>query len=802
MLTRERGGPVKHAQQIEAHQMKTPKNTATVIATAIIALTLASASFAQQVPSPLPGIYYSAKDPELPPMPFNPFPQLPSVEVAPGIFVLDDTGVPDTAEQIAARAARLAAEQLAAQIDPRTAAEAAVKEREARMAERRAALAPFIVKPISDENGEPQTAAALRAAKRQRLAERVAQQKRELLDKQARLDQLQRENGWQDRIRLDSGSDAVLIGEQNGSPLYYAPHNINAADTISTDEVWPGGATGFNLNGGNTLIGLWDQDAVRDTHVEFTSRVVQQDGAEPFDFHATAVAGTLMSAGINTLPIGGQSVPNAARGMSFAADLDAYDFDGDLMEMADAVVNDNLRLSNHSYGLTSGWRLTTEFGWLWFGQTTVSVLEDFKFGFYFENVSDALDQIVYDGETYLPVFSSGNDQGEGPATQPVNHWAVVGEEFQFFTGVTRNLDGGANGFDTVSPQGSAKNVLTVGAIDDIIGGYDGVSTVNLENFSSMGPTDDGRVKPDLVANGKELVTTDAPSDTAYQIISGTSFSTPNVTGSLNLLRQLYHTTYTEDYPILASTLKAVAIHTADEAGNVGPDYSHGWGLMNTATAAELIAEDAATDSHPHIKEVFMPNGGTITFPVTTEDNALLRVTICWSDPAGIPPAEAVDPANLMLRNDLDLRVTSPSSVVHQPWVLNPANPAAAATTGDNTRDNVEQVVISAPPAGVYTVTVTHKGTLVDGAQQVSIVTDGNIAQVAPTHQITSFVETGSDEFTIVWPTVVGANYQIQSTTDISQWSDEGGEISPLTTTTAVVLTSGTPHKFYRIIRLR
>ena len=782
--------------------MKNRIRTTVRIGTAIALLALASTSFAQQAPPPLPGTYYLLKDSHLPPFPVNPYPNLEVAEVEPGIFVVDDTVIPDTPEQAAARAARQAAQQLAAQIDPRAAAEAAAKEREARMAERRAALAPFIVKPIADRNGEPQTAAALRAAKRQRLAERVAQEKRQLADKKARLDQLKREKGWQDRIRLDSGSDAVLIGEQNGRPLYYAPHNINAADTISTDEVWPNGATGFDLNGANTVIGLWDQDAVRDTHVEFSSRVIQQDGATLFDFHATATAGTLMSAGINTLNVGGQIVPNAARGMSFAADLDAYDFNDDLMEMPDAVLNDDLRLSNHSYGLTSGWFLSAQFGWMWFGQTTVSAQEDSKFGFYLAGFSDTLDQIVYDGETYLPVFSSGNDQGEGPPTQPVGHWALVGQEFQFFTGVTRGLDGGANGFDTVSPQGSAKNVLTVGAVDDIIGGYDGVGSVVFATFSSMGPTDDGRIKPDLVANGINLLTTDEDSDTAYQIISGTSFSAPNVTGSLNLLRQLYHASYTEDYPMLASTLKAVAIHTADEAGNVGPDYSHGWGLMNSATAADLIGADTASDSHPHIKEVFMPNGGTITFPVTSDGNQPLRVTICWSDAPGVPPAEAVDPAALMLRNDLDLRVTSPSSVVHQPWVLNPANPAAAATTGDNTRDNVEQVLINAPSSGVYTVTITHKGMLVDGAQPVSIIVDGNIVQAAPTHQITSFLETGANEFTIVWPTVVGANYQIQSTTDFSQWSDEGGEISPLTTTTAVVLTGGAPHKFYRIIRLR
>lgn len=782
--------------------MKTPRNITVAIATAIMTLALASVTVAQQAPPPLPGTYYLLKDSHLPPFPVNPYPDLEVAEIEPGIFVVDDTVIPDTPEQAAARAARLAAQERAAQIDPQAAAEAAGREREARMAERRAALAPFIVKPIADQNGEPQTAAALRAAKRQRLAEHLVEQKQQLAVKQARLDELKREKGWQDRIRLDSGSDAVLIGEENGRPLYYAPHNISAADTISTVQVWPGGATGFDLNGANTVIGLWDQDAVRNTHVEFTSRVTQRDGATPFDFHATGVAGTLMAAGINTLNVNGQIVPNAARGMSFAANLDAYDFNDDLVEMLDAALNDDLRLSNHSYGLRSGWSFTVEFGWLWFGETTINTQEDYKFGFYLADFSDTLDQMVYEAETYLPVFSSGNDQGEGPATQPVNHWALVNGQFQFFTGVTRSIDGGVNGFDTVSPHGSAKNVLTVGAVDGIIGGYDGVGSVVLATFSSMGPTDDGRVKPDLVANGIDLVTTDSPNNTAYQIISGTSFSAPNVTGSLNLLRQLYHATYSEDYPMLASTLKAVAIHTADEAGNVGPDYAYGWGLMNSATAAELIGADAATDSRPHIKEVFMPNGATITFPLVTDGNAPLRVTICWSDPPGIPPAVVVNPTDLMLRNDLDLRVTSPSSVVHQPWVLNPANPAAAATTGDNTRDNVEQVAINTPSAGEYTVTVAHKGTLVDGAQWVSIVIDGNIAQAAPTHQITSFAQTGTDEFTIVWPTVVGASYQIQSTTDFTQWSAEGGEISPLTTTTAVAVAGGASHKFYRIIRLR
>lgn len=683
-------------------------------------------------------------------------------------------------------------------------AEAAVREREALMAERRAALAPLMVKRMADENGEAQTSAGVRAAKRHKLAERLLQKKQQLPADKARLQQLKLEKGWQDRIRLDSGSDAVLIGEKEGRPLYYAPHNINAADTISTDELWPGGATGLDLDGGGRIIGLWDQDAVRNTHVEFTSRVTQRDAATPFDFHATGTAGTLMSAGLNTLNVGGQIVAHAARGMSFGANLHAYDFEDDLIEMADAVLDDDLRLSNHSYGRTCGWTLTPEYGWLWFGETTISAQEDFKFGFYFDTRSDTLDQIVYDADTYLPVLSSGNDQGEAPPTQPIDHWALVNGQWDFFTGVSRAIDGGATGFDTVSPEAAAKNVLTVGAVHDIIGGYNGVGSVVLAYFSSMGPTDDGRTKPDLVANGIGVVTTDADSDIDYQSVSGTSFSAPSVTGSLNLLRQLYHITYSQDYPMLASTLKAVAIHTADEAGSAGPDYSFGWGLMNTQTGSDLIAADAASDSHPHIKEVLMPSGGTITFPVTTGGTEPLRVTICWSDPPGIPPSEAVDPADQMLRNDLDLRITSPTSVVHRPWVLNPAVPAGAATTGDNTRDNVEQVAIASPMTGEYIVSITHKGVLVDGAQQLSIIVSGNTALDAPAHQITSFIQTAADEFTIVWPTVVGANYQIESSTDLAVWNDEGGEISPLTTTTAVPLTviGGTSYKFYRIKRLR
>lgn len=140
-----------------------------------------------------------------------------------------------------------------------------------------------------------------------------------------------------------------------------------------------------------------------------------------------------------------------------------------------------------------------------------------------------------------------------------------------------------------------------------------------------------------------------------------------------------------------------------------------------------------------IKEVALPDQDYIEFRVKADTTQPLRVTICWTDPPGPEQPYQLDPTNLVLVNDLDLRVISPDgSVTNKPWVLNPTNPAAAATTGDNIRDNVEQVLIPNPTDGWYTVRVTHKGSLSNGVQDVSIIVTGNIPTNAPEFRITGF----------------------------------------------------------------
>ncbi|MDP2207478.1 MAG: T9SS type A sorting domain-containing protein, partial [Bacteroidota bacterium] len=175
----------------------------------------------------------------------------------------------------------------------------------------------------------------------------------------------------------------------------------------------------------------------------------------------------------------------------------------------------------------------------------------------------------------------------------------------------------------------------------------------------------------------------------------------------------------------ASTMKGLIIHTADEAGSAnGPDYRFGWGLMNTLKATQLITSNKNSGNNFNIREMVLNSGDSISINIPAKETAALRASICWTDPAGTPPPASLNPPNLMLVNDLDMTITR-ESTTHFPWILNPSTPAAAATTGDNFRDNVEQVWIQTPTPGNYVLKIKHKGTLSGGSQVVSILISGN-----------------------------------------------------------------------------
>jgi hypothetical protein len=255
-------------------------------------------------------------------------------------------------------------------------------------------------------------------------------------------------------------------------------------------------------------------------------------------------------------------------------------------------------------------------------------------------------------------------------------------------------------------------------------------------------------------------------------------------------------------------MKALVVHTADEAGPApGPDYVYGWGLMNAARAAQVLnAQAASSNALTHIKQIYLFNGGTVELPVTATGSEPLKVTVCWTDPPGPVSAPGVDANVPALVNDLDVRLLS-MMTTHYPWRLDPSSPAAAATaSGDNDRDNVEQVIVNAPmPGAPYMVQVTHKGTLVDDNglpswQALSLIVSGVVVAPVPELKVVGPVFTGPNAI-LAWESVVGAGYRISTSTDLEAWTDASGDVSASRTVSGV-LVPVSPSDDYRYWRVK
>ncbi|MEN8230592.1 MAG: S8 family serine peptidase [Bacteroidota bacterium] len=489
-------------------------------------------------------------------------------------------------------------------------------------------------------------------------------------------------------------------------PVYYTTHNLDAARTVSTDRLWNGAISGLNLKGENILVGVWDGGMVRNTHVEFGSRVRTMNDLYENDGHATHVAGTIGAAGLN---------PDAT-GMAGLCSIESYDWNNVDNEMRVAA-EAGLLISNHSWGFIHGFDYNSdEDRWDWYGYPDIDEEEDYSFGFYSSDTR-AWDDIASDNPFYLIVKSTGNDRLEGPDPGE-EHFVWENNDWTSSTEV-RSKDGGPDGFDCIGSQATAKNILTVGAVRDIDNGYMAPEDVIMTSYSTFGPTDDGRIKPDIVGNGTSLYSSYSNSDTDYQIRSGTSMAAPNVAGSLVLLQELYFKKFNRF--MHSSTLKGVVLHTADEAGQPGPDYKFGWGLLNTYSAAKLISNGSEA-----LIEDSLTNRSIRKYRFYTTEDTIIKVTLCWTDPMGPVIAPSLDPSDLILVNDLDIRLIRRSDETeYLPYVLDPQNPDGQAQTGDNFRDNVEQIYLPVADKGYYDLVVSHKGSsLENSGQHFSLIVEG------------------------------------------------------------------------------
>lgn len=540
-------------------------------------------------------------------------------------------------------------------------------------------------------------------------------------------------NGWLialpvDRIEELADNDWVKLVEVALTRVILL--NDASREVTRTDDVQGGDFTGTNptyggQSGTGISVAIMDE-AMDPDHDDFfdhddegnrVTRIDHHTGGSP-GHHGTHVAGIVGGNGY-------QSNRNDAADVS--NDGDAYQWRGmapnlrylsfELLVPAidpeiyhDAIVSEEADLSNHSY---------------------VQTCTGYSSG------SQTVDEVV-----------RGDAEHAGVAVPPRPVVWAAGNQ-GFFDWDCGGI-GPAGYFSILS---EAKNPIVVGAVH-------GDNPEARWMHSSMGPTRDGRLKPDVVAPGCTQsgvyagIKSTRAENNGYVRDCGTSMAAPAVSGIVALLMQQWRETFGEGadcstgesgacYPY-PSTIKAVLIQTAtdlvdlvDESGewpnpdtgvpvryHAGPDWATGYGLVNALKARDLVATGPGPDRQiveSEILEAGQVDSYSIEVPAKVAE---MRVTLAWDDPAGAPSF----PDSPKLENNLDLKLYD-GDVEHLPWVV-PALPPGftaadikPAEPGLDDLNNVEQVWVKKPGAGTWRIQVIGTSLALDATQKYSLTAD-------------------------------------------------------------------------------
>ena len=477
-----------------------------------------------------------------------------------------------------------------------------------------------------------------------------------------------------DALLADSGAQRLSSSVDNGRLFLKLPASavsvISASDNVMTVEMMPFGKklhnnksanligvqkarVKYKLSGDGVKVGIVDGGEVDSNHKEFSGRLTSMTKKDVSD-HSTHVAGSIGSAGKN----------KGSKGMAYESEIYSYDFYGNIpVVIKGGKVQKGIDVFNNSWGWKIGWEYDGiylpgwGFIWSWYG--------DSLFGRY-TSESRAYDANIR-GKNINVVFSAGNDRNDGPGLD------------YFYYDVAKDVIyygwfyGEEDTWKTIGPTGSSKNVLTVGATN---------GKANMSEFSSWGPTADGRVKPEVTAPGVSIFSTMPKGQ--YGRMSGTSMAAPITTGSIALIIEHWRNQFDEDPN--PEVIRALVAATATDLGTKGPDYKFGFGALNMAEACKFINDN---DEKQLIVQTGIKRGKSNVYDLTIGSSKYkeMRVVVAWLDPAG--PS---------LVNDLDVTVTSPKGKKYKAWGLNPGNPGVKAKQIGNYRDNIEVVTVNKPYA--------------------------------------------------------------------------------------------------------
>jgi hypothetical protein len=478
-----------------------------------------------------------------------------------------------------------------------------------------------------------------------------------------------------------------------------------------------------NVQGRNSVVGVWDEAAVFGDHVQLNGRVrrgffdddpkCNPKKIKPYDpskqcfgQHATHVAGTIASTGKDPRA-DTQGMAPEARINSFAFPLTEIDRknhkDARLLCQA-ATGSQPIRVSNHSYGRHGGWSREctlppkdpvtgkeaskcVKSKWTWHPQM------------YWD--STPFDWVVYKVQ-YLSAFVAAGNDGELEPSDA--RWNNEQKEYDVPVGEQTTINKFPYG--VVQDIAQSKNVITIGAINKTYvephGSRPGViqgTDIVPARFTSFGPRKGGGIKPDLVAAGVNLESPSIPEkqmvigsqipNNYYEPKEGTSMATPTAAGIGALLNEV---AFRKIGRVLrADEMKAILIHTAIN-NTEGPNYRTGWGSIRADYAGWLLDPiTASKNDRSGWTSVYESelSGGRLWHDTNTPFSLSLehipgknvRVTLAWLD----------EPGSKLVK-DLDLVVKGPNRQLHKVWCLDEDHPTKPAEQCDrNDIDNIERV---------------------------------------------------------------------------------------------------------------
>lgn len=506
------------------------------------------------------------------------------------------------------------------------------------------------------------------------------------------------------------------------APMLPPPEDTNAgarlvarteqAQAIDFPGLFPVVPTFRGVSGKRVRIGISEIFGIDEDHIDFKklnapgNRFYRSDPAA--GTHGTHVAS--IAAGNGLASLGNGYPAYSKRGHAPEALLgDLVPLGGSVALYADAINDALTNLTNHTYKQSNG-------------------------PFYGVNQA-SIDRIIRGDAWY---------EGHNIPSQPQvwtagNHGRLLGKKYEGYYAV----------------RSAAKNSISVGSVD--------VLDQQLSEFSSLGPTLDGRIKPDLVAPGAYDTKADVGIIAAkkgtqtYTAMKGTSQAAPVVSGTIALMMEGYGRAFGRAFnKPRSSSYKAILIHTANDrvmtspapgreiispdtgeelSYHAGPDWATGYGMVDASKAVKVIMRKKLW------RERTLYSRGArhdVCFVVRPGEDEV-KATLVWDD---LPASCFLHETWRKLVNNLDVVLIDPHGNRFHPWVLDPppldetlplggpdpidpVTDIQPATRRADDRNNVEVVSIHNPVPGHWRARVTATRLPFGRRQPYSLVTSHN-----------------------------------------------------------------------------